>query len=434
MHISSSKRSALLVPLWLMGAVVLVYLVLVSQSSFLVEACPHLNRAIQHQNNDEVQSSPAAVPVAFNPHTIAAASDAVQNRRTTRRLKSDTDNNRLSTAMHGRRRLTVFNGSLSRLFLKFANLFDFWDIIPAPKPTSAAEAVAGARKRIAELIDKNDDNTLVAKLLRLSFHDCVGGCDGCVDLANPDNFGLDIPINALDQVVSRNKEFLTTADVWALGGLVAAQESQSNTNEAFVTKFVQRPDCPGGNRRAGPNRQLPSAQLTTSGLLDFFNATFGFTARETVAAMGGHTLYVLCRVLWIVSSVLAVSTRPLLWSDVRRAVLTLFLFIVPVRICCTNTGAGPVRRIRALTDRAVGVRDGINSTTITTRNSCAMVASRQTLRWNCKTMPTIRPFPINSCGEKWVVGVAHSCSMPTWHWPLTCKAMPIPPMAPSLVP
>jgi Peroxidase len=275
---SPNRSSALLVLLW--------FLVLVSllQSKLgTVEGCPHLDRSALQ--NDEVESSPEA---AFNPHTMADASDTAQNknRRNTRRLtKSNADE-------LGRRRLTVFNASLSRLFLKFANLFDFWDIIPAPKPKSVAEAVAGARQRIAELIDKNDDNTLVAKLLRLSFHDCVGGCDGCVDLANPDNFGLDIPIDALDPVVARNKEFLTTADVWALGGLVAAQESQSNTNEQFVTKLVQRPDCPGGNRRAGPNRKLPSAQFTTTGLLDFFNATFGFTASETVAVMGGHTLYV----------------------------------------------------------------------------------------------------------------------------------------------
>jgi hypothetical protein len=61
-----------------------------------------------------------------------------------------------------------------------------------------------------------DDNTLVAKLLRLSLHDCVDGCDGCVDLANHDNFGFDIPIDALDQVFCRNKEFLMTR--W-LGGV-----------------------------------------------------------------------------------------------------------------------------------------------------------------------------------------------------------------------
>ena len=30
----------------------------------------------------------------------------------------------------------------------------------------------------------------MAKMIRLGFHDCVGGCDGCLNLNNADNAGL----------------------------------------------------------------------------------------------------------------------------------------------------------------------------------------------------------------------------------------------------
>ena len=31
------------------------------------------------------------------------------------------------------------------------------------------------------------------KLVQLGFHTCVGGCDGCLDLSNPDNKGMHTP-------------------------------------------------------------------------------------------------------------------------------------------------------------------------------------------------------------------------------------------------
>jgi len=34
-----------------------------------------------------------------------------------------------------------------------------------------------------------DDSTFIAGLVRLSFHDCVGGCDGCINKDNPENAG-----------------------------------------------------------------------------------------------------------------------------------------------------------------------------------------------------------------------------------------------------
>ena len=63
----------------------------------------------------------------------------------------------------------------------------------------------------------------------MGFHDCVGGCDGCVDMNNPDNAGLDVPILALQPVVERFGHFgVTRADLWVLAALEGAGGQQPN--------------------------------------------------------------------------------------------------------------------------------------------------------------------------------------------------------------
>jgi Peroxidase len=154
-------------------------------------------------------------------------------------------------------------------------------------PANLYEAMRTAVMQIKEIIANVDG--MLAKFVRLSFHDCVGGCDGCVDLSNPSNFGLDLPINVLAPIVKQSANFLTTGDVWALAGLVSVKQSQVNTSFAFPLQFVGRPHCAGRTSK-GPNRQLPSAHLTTKGVVDFFQETFGFSPQQSVAILGAHTL------------------------------------------------------------------------------------------------------------------------------------------------
>jgi Peroxidase len=142
-----------------------------------------------------------------------------------------------------------------------------------------------------------------AKCVRLSFHDCVGGCDGCVDLANLANRGLDVPIDALDPVVQTVKRFLTVGDVWALCGLLACR-NQDGTNVGFPMNFVGRPQCAGGATKGGPNRILPSAHFTTQQVIDYFAANFNFNPKETAAILGTRrvphiklVVYAACRVI-----------------------------------------------------------------------------------------------------------------------------------------
>jgi Peroxidase len=41
-------------------------------------------------------------------------------------------------------------------------------------------------------------------MIRLNFHDCVGGCDGCVNLNDPSNVGLSNIIQTLDSIYRSN--------------------------------------------------------------------------------------------------------------------------------------------------------------------------------------------------------------------------------------
>jgi hypothetical protein len=141
------------------------------------------------------------------------------------------------------------------------------------------------------------------------FHDCVGGCDGCIDLTNPDNNGLDIPIDALDSIVKRYtvdlETGLTRPDIWALAALTAADVSQAPSQRVdYEFNRVGRKACEvvqsvcfdskeqeqSCTARGGPHRAMPSASLTTSELDNFFNINFGFSPEQWTALMGAHSL------------------------------------------------------------------------------------------------------------------------------------------------
>lgn len=45
--------------------------------------------------------------------------------------------------------------------------------------------------------------TDIRKFLRLTFHDCMGGCDGSINFENADNSGLAAPVNSLVNAYTR---------------------------------------------------------------------------------------------------------------------------------------------------------------------------------------------------------------------------------------
>lgn len=167
------------------------------------------------------------------------------------------------------------------------------------------------RHEIKDLIVSTTDINLAAKFVRLGFHDCVpggdlqGGCDGCVDLSNPDNAGLDIPINAIQPIVDKyaTPEYgLSRADIWALAALASAEISQNTIS--FPMEYIGRVDCENANdvclkadgsvqpcqKNRGPHRPLPEPDITTSELLHWFSTHFDFSAKETTAIMGAHSI------------------------------------------------------------------------------------------------------------------------------------------------
>ena len=172
---------------------------------------------------------------------------------------------------------------------------------PAPTASpipfqSISQALADAKADIKAILT----GPMAAKFVRLAFHDCIGGCNGCVDTSNPENFGLDIPMNALAPIVAKYESVLSRADIWVLAAFTAAEKTQPNPGVFVITldpvqyvpfdmQYVGRPVCDGPANR-GPSVQIPSAHFHTAQLLDYFQTNFGFSSRETVAIMGAHTL------------------------------------------------------------------------------------------------------------------------------------------------
>jgi len=167
------------------------------------------------------------------------------------------------------------------------------------------QVIANARLDIERLIASNEE--LGPKFLRLSFHDCVGGCDGCVDLTNEDNGGLLEPIRALRPIVAQHAgpgRLLSRADIWALAGLTGADVAQERQRVDMRMHHFGRVNCEVANNICfnadgfqqpcsdvrGPHRHLPPADITTHDLFAFFNENFGYNDKETVAIMGAHTI------------------------------------------------------------------------------------------------------------------------------------------------
>jgi len=142
----------------------------------------------------------------------------------------------------------------------------------------------------------------LATVLRLSFHDCVGGCNGCLNVDNADNAGLADIVADLDTVYTENgyDSVLSRADFWALAGIYAVdkaivlnnadcEEDECQVPDSGLVFQWGRVDCataPYTDVDVG----LPSATLDHANVMSFFATEFGFDANETVALLGAHTL------------------------------------------------------------------------------------------------------------------------------------------------
>mmetsp|Transcript_105 Transcript_105/g.357 ORF Transcript_105/g.357 Transcript_105/m.357 type:complete len:393 (-) Transcript_105:444-1622(-) len=155
--------------------------------------------------------------------------------------------------------------------------------------------IEAAREDVLALIDAQGP-TLMPPLVRLAFHDCVGGCDGCVDLTDPENNGLDWPIDALADIVAKYDPLgLSRADVWALAAMTANENAQDPANAAVNREFplakTGRLTCKENDPKGGPHRVMPTGNGNYEFVKDFCVNTFALqTDRECTALLGAHTL------------------------------------------------------------------------------------------------------------------------------------------------
>lgn len=143
-----------------------------------------------------------------------------------------------------------------------------------------------------------------AKLIRLLFHDCVTGCDGCIDLSNPENNGLAGIFREINTLY--NDEFsesgMSRGDFYALAAVVAVRAAadqqdcrmlQMPPNCAKPTPDLSilygRKDCatsPDSTRDFG----FPDPHGDLDHVMEVFMEGMGMTERQVVALIGAHTM------------------------------------------------------------------------------------------------------------------------------------------------
>ena len=136
----------------------------------------------------------------------------------------------------------------------------------------------------------------IAKAVRLTFHDCVSGCNGCVDNENPDNKGLNcIQANAARiyrkyrKSTFWNNYKLSRADIYALFGYRAIYVSSNFPGLTLPTcEFkIGRKDCTGPQ----DNKEIFANSIGNwNSISNFYKTEFKFNTQEIVAIMGAHSL------------------------------------------------------------------------------------------------------------------------------------------------
>merc|ERR1712172_284306 len=86
-------------------------------------------------------------------------------------------------------------------------------LLAISKETRSRETpTRGKVKEIEQELDKAIEKRKLPAAVRLAFHDCVGGCDGCIDKVNLANAGLEPFVNTLEPIFKRYENVFTRAD------------------------------------------------------------------------------------------------------------------------------------------------------------------------------------------------------------------------------
>lgn len=142
-------------------------------------------------------------------------------------------------------------------------------------------------------------------MIRLLFHDCVvTGCDGCVQMDNVENNGLDGIGRELDRVynVQLNESAMSRADFYALAAVVAIRVASENQDCRRIglppncTKPVPEMNIVYGRKdcATSPNSLndfgFPDAHRDLDHVMEIFREGLGMTERQVVAIIGAHTM------------------------------------------------------------------------------------------------------------------------------------------------
>jgi Peroxidase len=139
-----------------------------------------------------------------------------------------------------------------------------------------------------------------ALAIRLAFHDCVGGCNGCINFNNPDNNGLQPAVSNLTTIYYANgyNKIVSLADFYALAATVsitnAVQESNYQrsgtlTSPCPVPSFTMQWGRIDAKDCSRDNSVLPNPAMTGDAMFAYFANEFGFTKNQVVALMGAHS-------------------------------------------------------------------------------------------------------------------------------------------------
>lgn len=180
------------------------------------------------------------------------------------------------------------------------------------------------RNIMIERFNQQNFHDLIAKAVRLIFHDCMGPkennfgaeisiCDGCIDFGNSAHGGLErgivTRIEEIYQSPDNNwHQRLSRADFWAAIATIAIQYSNhlsmttdlhgtSPTNDSlpYIPFYIGRTDCSASptvntNNYPVPFKQFPDALKGWDYNYQLFVDSFGFDEREYTAILGAHTL------------------------------------------------------------------------------------------------------------------------------------------------
>lgn len=158
-----------------------------------------------------------------------------------------------------------------------------------PLPSIVNDYVADFRNDFDQrLPGRNTYRPLLANVVRLAFHYCVGesGCDGCINMNLADNAGLELSVDYLDAKADAwLAAGLSKADLYGLASMVAANMALGNAGwDTDLSNFeIGRTDCENPDLE----ENFPDAHQNP---FPFMEEQFGFSARDTVVIMGAHTL------------------------------------------------------------------------------------------------------------------------------------------------